>query len=142
MKSKLNPRRIDVTGFFRLAEYNKSMVRIKRVYEPSTDADGFRILVDRLWPRGLSKERAAIDMWFKEIAPSPELRAWFGHEPERFAEFRQRYTKELEKNPACKQFLQLLTAHKTATLLYGARNETVNHAVILLDFYKAKNQDR
>ena len=110
------------------------MIQIKRVYDPPAKADGFRVLVDRLWPRGLTKDKAAVDEWHKEIAPSPELRTWFGHEPERFAEFRVRYLEELRANPALQDFLALLAKHSTVTLLYGANDPNVNHAVVLLEF--------
>jgi uncharacterized protein YeaO (DUF488 family) len=112
------------------------MLQIKRIYDDASKLDGYRILVDRLWPRGVSKEKAAIDRWYKEIAPSPELRNWFGHVPEKFTEFRQKYIQELQKNPTTPEFLKLLAAHKEATLLYAAKDPAVNHAVVLLEFCK------
>lgn len=108
-------------------------VRIKRIYEDPAPADGYRVLVDRLWPRGVSKDAAALDRWLKDVAPSPELRTWFGHRADRFAEFTQRYTAELESNPAVGELRELLANHETVTLLYGARDEKVNHAVVLAD---------
>jgi uncharacterized protein YeaO (DUF488 family) len=114
------------------------VIQVKRIYDAATESDGYRILVDRLWPRGVSKEEAALDQWFKEIAPSPELRTWFGHEPEKFARFRQKYIQELQKNPATPDFLKLLAARKNVTLLYAAKDPAVNHAVVLLEFCKTR----
>jgi uncharacterized protein YeaO (DUF488 family) len=105
--------------------------RIKRIYDKARPADGRRVLVDRLWPRGVKKSAAHLDDWMKEVAPSPRLRKWFGHKPERFVEFRQRYKKELAGNPALAQ-LKKLGRGKTVTLLYGARDPQINHAVVLL----------
>lgn len=107
------------------------MIKIKRVYEPAEQGDGYRVLVDRLWPRGLKKEAAELDLWLKEIAPSPTLRTWFGHKPERFAEFSKKYRAELKANPAVAQLRALAREHKTVTLLYGARDTEHNHAVVL-----------
>jgi uncharacterized protein YeaO (DUF488 family) len=112
------------------------MVRIKRVYAPPSPADGYRVLVDRLWPRGLSKEAARVDEWLKEIAPSPGLRKWFGHDPDRWTEFAKRYRKELEapeRAAALAHLRQTSLDRKTVTLLFGAREETYNHAVLLRD---------
>jgi uncharacterized protein YeaO (DUF488 family) len=105
---------------------------IKRVYEPAKSTDGSRVLVDRLWPRGLKKTDAHLDHWMKEVAPSPRLRQWFNHEPERFAEFRRRYEAELAKNPAVAELREL--GKKAVTLLYAAHDPQVNHAVVLLSF--------
>ncbi|MNS92356.1 hypothetical protein D3C72_1264890 [compost metagenome] len=106
-------------------------IGIKRAYEPASPLDGQRVLVDRLWPRGLSKERAAIDLWLKEIAPSAGLRQWFGHEPERWGEFQRRYRAELEANgEAVGRLEEMLRAGKT-TLIYGAKDEAHNDAVVL-----------
>jgi uncharacterized protein YeaO (DUF488 family) len=107
-------------------------VVIKRVYEPASKADGFRVLVDRLWPRGISKERADLDVWLKEVAPTPELREWFDHEPAKFAEFTKRYELELESNPALGELRQMVKDHPTVTLLYAAHDPQINHAVVLL----------
>ncbi|WP_242219375.1 DUF488 domain-containing protein [Shinella zoogloeoides] len=112
-------------------------VRIKRVYDEPAADDGERILVDRLWPRGISKEKAAFDEWMKEVAPTSELRKWFDHRPERWDEFRQRYRAELQGNPA----VEALRAHVAAgrvTLLYGSRNREFNHAAVLADFLAEK----
>ena len=109
-------------------------VLIKRIYDEPTADDGYRILVDRLWPRGVSKSEAAIDLWFKEIAPSPDLRTWFNHDPEKFAEFRARYMSELEQNPTAIELRNIMADHSTVTLLYGAKDPQINHAVVLRDF--------
>jgi uncharacterized protein YeaO (DUF488 family) len=106
-------------------------IRIKRVYEPPEESDGMRILVDRLWPRGLSKEKAAVDLWLKDLAPSTELRKWFGHDPAKWPEFKRRYRAELSGKG---EQLELLRDHMTkemVTLLYGARDEEHNEAVVL-----------
>jgi uncharacterized protein YeaO (DUF488 family) len=110
-------------------------IEIKRVYEPRSRGDGERILVDRLWPRGLRKEDAHIDLWEKNIAPTPSLRTWFDHRADRFDEFRRRYREELKSNPAVTQMLETIGKRK-ATLLYGARDTSVNHAVVLAEFLK------
>jgi len=113
-----------------------SSIRIKRVYEHPAPEDGVRILVDRLWPRGLSKEAAALDYWCKDIAPSPELRTWFDHREDRFDEFKKRYRLELKANPALAEFRKLAKPGK-ATLLYAAHDEKVNHAVVLAEYIQA-----
>jgi uncharacterized protein YeaO (DUF488 family) len=105
-------------------------VRVKRVYETPSKSDGKRILVDRLWPRGLTKEKAGIDIWLKEVAPSTELRKWFGHDPERWGEFVKRYLDELKSNPALDE-LQNLARHGDVTLVYAARDEQHNEALVL-----------
>jgi len=108
---------------------------VKRVYEPAADGDGFRVLVDRLWPRGVSKEKAALDLWGKEIAPSDGLRKWFGHDPEKWAEFRRRYLAELRRNTdAVAAFKEQMPRAGTVTLLFGARDTEHNEAVVLRDF--------
>ncbi|MNE29825.1 hypothetical protein D3C80_1233160 [compost metagenome] len=113
-------------------------IGIKRAYEPASPLDGQRVLVDRLWPRGLSKERAAIDLWLKAIAPSTGLRQWFGHEPERWGEFQRRYHAELDANgEAVGQLEALIRAGKT-TLIYGAKDETHNDAVVLAVYLDGK----
>jgi len=105
------------------------MVVIKRVYNDYSKSDGRRILVDRLWPRGLTKEKAHVDVWLKEIAPSTELREWFGHDPAKWEEFERRYIKELRDNPALGQLRQLLK--EPSTLVYGAKDELHNNAVVI-----------
>ena len=107
-------------------------VKIKRVYEQPAEADGMRILVDRLWPRGLSKQKAQVDLWLKEIAPSDELRRWFAHDTTRWAEFQKRYRDELKHNKSSMNVLKEAVAKGPATLLYGAKDEQHNQAVILL----------
>lgn len=113
------------------------MISLKRVYEKPDRKDGFRILVDRLWPRGISKEKGKIDLWLKEIAPSDGLRKWFGHVPEKFAEFRKKYNIELEeKSELIKKIKQLEKEKKTVTLLYSARDGRFNNAVVLKEALK------
>jgi uncharacterized protein YeaO (DUF488 family) len=112
-------------------------VAIKRIYERPAKADGTRILVDRLWPRGVSKAKAQLDGWEKAVAPSPALRKWFGHRPERFAEFRKRYRAELKGNPAVRE-LRALTGK--VTLLYGAHDPKINHAVVLAQLLKPRRR--
>jgi uncharacterized protein YeaO (DUF488 family) len=110
-------------------------VRIKRVYDEPSEGDGIRILVDRLWPRGLLKEKAAVDIWMKDIAPSTELRVWFAHDPAKWTEFQLRYRQELESNPAVDELRrQLQLAGGPATLLYGAKDPEHNHARVLRDY--------
>lgn len=104
--------------------------RIKRVYEDASRADGQRILVDRLWPRGLKKTDAALDDWMKDVAPSVPLRRWFGHDPERFAQFKRKYKAELRGNAALGRLRQLGKT-KRVTLLYAAHDPEINHAVVL-----------
>jgi uncharacterized protein YeaO (DUF488 family) len=111
---------------------------IKRIYDPPEASDGFRMLVDRLWPRGVSKERAELDAWNRDIAPSPELRTEWHHDPTRFDEFAARYRAELDANPAAEALLALggehHREHGRVTLLFGARDEHVNHAAVLLEW--------
>lgn len=109
-------------------------IRIKRVYEPYDAQEGRRILVDRLWPRGLTKEKAHIDAWLKDIAPSQELRQWFNHDPDKWPEFQKRYTAELKANQAAINRLQDELKHGPVTLVYGAKDETHNDAVVLKNF--------
>jgi uncharacterized protein YeaO (DUF488 family) len=110
------------------------MIRIKRIYEEPAASDGERVLVDRLWPRGVSKERAALDLWLKEVAPSPRLRTWFGHKPERFKEFSEKYREELQSNAAVAELKKLAEDHRNVTLLYAAKDPAINHAAVLLGF--------
>jgi uncharacterized protein YeaO (DUF488 family) len=106
-------------------------IHIKRAYEPPSRSDGKRILIDRLWPRGVKKEALALDGWMKGIAPSPELRTWFGHKPERFEEFRKRYRAELRGHADLVTELRDMAKAGTLTLVYGARDEVHNGAVVL-----------
>lgn len=116
-------------------------IEIKRVYEPLSRSDGERILVDRLWPRGLRKEAARIDLWKKDIAPTPSLRIWFDHRADRFKVFRKRYREELKANPAVTEILEAI-GRRRATLLYAARDATVNHAIVLAEFLeKARSRN-
>lgn len=107
------------------------MIRLKRVYEPPSRTDGTRILVDRLWPRGLTKERAAVTLWVKDVAPSTELRRWFGHAPARWKQFQARYRKELRERKGTLELLKQKSKAHTVTLVYAARDEQHNEAVIL-----------
>ena len=106
-------------------------VRLKRVYEPAAPDDGFRILVDRLWPRGMSKAKAAVDEWLREASPSAALRKWFAHDPRRWRGFLQRYFRELDEKPEVVARLRKLMAGKRVTLVYGARDPEMNQAVAL-----------
>jgi uncharacterized protein YeaO (DUF488 family) len=106
-------------------------IAIKRVYEAPAEGDGYRVLIDRLWPRGLTKEAVAMDVWAKELAPSTELRKWFGHDPALWDEFRQRYAAELTESASVWQALARRSAQEPVTLLYGARDEAHNDAVAL-----------
>lgn len=108
--------------------------RIKRIYaEPAAD-DGCRVLVDRLWPRGVARQSAGLDLWLKDIAPSPSLRGWFAHDPARFQEFRKRYRAELDANGEAVAQVCALVTENDVTLLYGARNPRVNHAAVLAEY--------
>jgi uncharacterized protein YeaO (DUF488 family) len=107
------------------------MIKLKRVYDGADRNDGFRILVDRLWPRGLTKQKAAVDLWLKEIAPSTELRKWFGHDPEKWKEFRRRYRAELKNHPEEVGLIKSKARAGEVTLLYGARDQEHNEAVVL-----------
>lgn len=109
-------------------------IEIARLYDEPNPAQGYRVLVDRLWPRGVSKAHLPLDEWAKDLAPSPELRTWFGHRPERFEEFTDRYRAELGANPAVGAFLLRVRAEPTVTLLYAAKDPHINHAVVLRDF--------
>jgi len=107
---------------------------LKRAYAPSAAGDGLRVLVDRIWPRGVSKERARIDLWLKDIAPSAALRRWFAHDPEKWPEFQRRYRAELRREPAkgaLAALKKLMTENKTVTLVFGARDEERNQAVVI-----------
>lgn len=109
-------------------------IALKRVYDPVSKNDGERILVDRLWPRGLSKEKAKIDQWLREIAPSDALRKWFNHEPEKWAEFKRRYFKELKEHDRVVQTIHQLAISKTVTLLFAAKETKLNNAVAFKEY--------
>ena len=108
-------------------------VKLKRAYEAASAADGHRILIDRLWPRGVKKADAAIDLWLKDIAPSTGLRKWFGHEPTRWEEFRRRYRAEVDNQPEQLAELRALAQRRSITLVYSARDELHNNGVVLRD---------
>jgi uncharacterized protein YeaO (DUF488 family) len=108
-------------------------VRVKRAYEPAARTDGHRVLIDRLWPRGVSRRQAKLDGWEKELAPSPELRQWFGHDPERFGEFRRRYFEELRSQRPRLTALRRRAREGTLTLVYSARATEHNDAVVLAE---------
>jgi len=110
------------------------MIKIKRIYNAPSDDDGSRILVDRLWPRGLSKEKAKVDLWLKEIAPSNELRKWYGHDPKKWTEFRKRYFNDLDaKRELVNQIVQKMKTGDV-TLLYSSKEEQLNNAVALKEY--------
>jgi uncharacterized protein YeaO (DUF488 family) len=111
-------------------------ISLKRAYAPPASDDGFRILIDRLWPRGLSKEKAAVDLWLKDIAPSTELRKWFNHEAEKWPEFRKRYKTEIRANKAAADLLeQALKDHQRITFVYAAKDEAHNDAIVLQEVF-------
>jgi len=112
-------------------------VTVKRAYEPAGEEDGYRVLIDRIWPRGVSKERARLDEWARELAPSTELRRWFGHDPERFEEFRRRYLEELAAEGEKLDELRHRATSGTVTLVYGARDSEHNDAVVLAELLRA-----
>ena len=120
--------------------YNEDMnnIRIKRVYEPASLDDGYRVLVDRIWPRGLTKEKVHADLWLKEIAPSNELRAWFHHDPTLREEFKKRYFAELELQPQIVTRLLDLAMQGPVTLLFSASDTELNNAVVLADYLTSK----
>lgn len=112
----------------------KGKLKRKRIYEPPSGDDGFRVFVERLWPRGVSKDKAGIDLWLKEIAPSSELRRWFNHDPAKWREFQERYLSEIrDKADLYEQILEPLKK-KNVTLLYGSREENFNAATVLIGF--------
>lgn len=106
-------------------------LKIKRVYEPEDKSDGFRVLVDRLWPRGIKKEAAHVHLWMKEIAPSTHLRKWFNHDVKKWEAFEEKYEAELEQSPVLGELIEEIKKHKKVTLLYGAKDEKHNQATIL-----------
>lgn len=117
---------------------NETVVKVRRAYDPPQAADGFRVLVDRLWPRGLRKEDARVDLWLREAAPSDGLRRWFRHDPARWEEFRRRYREELRSSPALEKLRALArrARRETVTLLFAARDEAHNNAVVLAEFLR------
>src|SRR6187402_1360864 len=118
------------------------MIQLKRVYEKPSQKDGWRVLVDRLWPRGLTKERAAVDLWLKDVAPSTELRKWFAHDPAKWKQFQVRYRKELQGKQDSLQILKQKSKGQIVTLVYGARDEGHNEAVVLKRVLQGGGIDR
>jgi uncharacterized protein YeaO (DUF488 family) len=115
------------------------MIKIKRVYEKPAKEDGWRVLVDRLWPRGMTKEAAQLDAWMKDVAPSDTLRKWFGHEPEKWAAFQKKYRGEVAKKKALiAELKKMAKEHGTLTLLFGARDVEHNEAIVLADMLKGR----
>ena len=114
------------------------MLKLKRVYDAPSPQDGFRVLVERLWPRGLTKKRAAVDLWLKDVAPSPELRKWFGHDPARWEQFQKRYAAELKQKKDAVNLLKRKSKAGTVTLVYAARDEEHNGALVLKRLVKGR----
>ncbi len=114
------------------------MIRLKRAYEAPAKSDGERILVERLWPRGVTKERAAIDSWMKEVAPSPALRKWYAHDPAKWREFRARYSAELQEKRDLIDLLRQKIRNGTVTFVYAARDEQHNSALVLKEFLEGR----
>ncbi|HET8865380.1 MAG TPA: DUF488 family protein [Gracilimonas sp.] len=110
------------------------MLKTKRVYEEPSKDDGYRILTERLWPRGVSKERAALDKWMKSIAPSHDLRKWFGHDADKWEEFKERYRRELFGSDAVNEMLEIIKNHETVTMVYASKDEEYNSTVLLKGF--------
>jgi uncharacterized protein YeaO (DUF488 family) len=110
------------------------MLKTKRVYEEVHEEDGYRILTERLWPRGVSKERAALDQWMKSIAPSNDLRKWFDHDPDKWEEFKERYRKELFGSEAVNEMLEIIKEHETVTMIYASKDEEYNSTALLKEF--------
>jgi uncharacterized protein YeaO (DUF488 family) len=116
------------------------MIKLKRAYEPASKDDGLRILVERLWPRGVSKQKAQIDLWLKDLAPSTELRQWYGHDPARWPQFRKRYGAELKGQGDLLALLKYVTQERTATFVYAASDEERNSAVALKELLERGKQ--
>jgi uncharacterized protein YeaO (DUF488 family) len=112
-------------------------IKIKRVYESPNDTDGYRILVDRLWPRGISKEKAIVDFWPKDLAPSTELRLWYGHDPKKWSDFKSRYFDELDDNPEIVNELLKYVRKGTVTFIYSSKEKELNNAVALKEYIKS-----
>ena len=118
------------------------MIKLKRAYEPASAGDGVRVLVERLWPRGVSKDNAKIDLWLKDVAPSTELRQWYGHDPERWPQFQKRYRAELKKQAELLVLLSLLADKQTVTFIYAAHDEERNSAVTLRGYLETTRGER
>ncbi len=115
-------------------------IKIKRAYDSPSDDDGYRILVDRLWPRGISKEKAKVDFWPKELAPSTELRRWYGHDPEKWSEFKSRYFAELDGNPELVNELLEYVRKGTVTFIYSSKEQRLNNAVALKEYVESSTR--
>ena len=114
-------------------------LKLKRIYQPASAQDGYRILVDRLWPRGVTKQRAHVDCWMRDITPTPALRKWFAHDPEKWAEFKRKYLQELRDNrDAVDELIKLVKTHRRMTLLYAAHDEEHTHARVLASHLKRR----
>ena len=113
-------------------------IRVKRIYDPPSPQDGFRILVDRLWPRGLSKEKAKVDLWLREISPSNQLRKWYGHDPQKWDEFKKRYAREIEGKGEDLDLLVKKAKEGTVTFLFSSKEEKLNNAQALKEFVESK----
>jgi uncharacterized protein YeaO (DUF488 family) len=118
------------------------MIRLKRAYEPAAPDDGLRVLVERLWPRGVSKVNAALDLWLKEVAPSPGLRRWFGHDPAKWLEFQRRYREELRHRPQEVAQLTKLVREGPVTFVYGSRDEGHNAAIVLKEYLEGGETEK
>jgi uncharacterized protein YeaO (DUF488 family) len=114
------------------------VIQVRRAYDPPGRADGFRVLVDRIWPRGLKKEEAAIDLWLKDVAPSAGLRKWFGHDPAKWDEFRRRYASELDRKPDAVRLLEEKSRSGTLTLVFAAKDEEHSNAAALKGYLEAR----
>jgi uncharacterized protein YeaO (DUF488 family) len=117
------------------------MIQIKRAYDPVEESDGYRILIDRLWPRGVSKEQLRHDAWLKEIAPTDELREWLDHEPDKFGEFKRQYKNELDSNDQLEKLLSICESHDSVTLIYSAKDQKHNNAVVLKEYLEKLIRD-
>ncbi|NLN76826.1 MAG: DUF488 domain-containing protein [Armatimonadetes bacterium] len=118
------------------------LIKLNRIYEPANPSDGTRVLVERLWPRGISKQRAALDLWLKDIAPSPQLRSWFGHDPEKWDEFRRRYRQELDNNAGAVAQLRDVINRGDVTFVYAAHDTIHNAAVALKEYMEETDADK
>jgi uncharacterized protein YeaO (DUF488 family) len=118
------------------------MVKLKRAYDPVSSSDGIRLLVERLWPRGLSKDKLKLDGWIRDVGPTTELRKWFGHDPAKWSQFRSRYFRELDSRPESWQQIASLSRGRTVTLVYSSHDEEHNNAVALREYLQAKARRR
>ncbi len=119
-------------------ERDRTLIKIKRVYDPADDSDGQRVLVDRLWPRGLTKSAVKMNLWMKEIAPSTSLRQWYSHDPAKWDEFRKRYANELDQKPTEVKQLLDISKQSNLTLLYGSKEKEINNAAALKEYLERK----